>query len=265
MRNEAAIARVIGMPRRTRTSFDSRTGDRWGVDAFDTTRRVPGMGAAGPRERPATTAPSTKGTMMARPIHTERMSQPGIDSGNGTNAKAITARRGQITPRIRSGHAAAAPTRADSHTLSRGLVRMLPSDREMRAKMACRIATVVPWAHAPSHASARASPHHEVDQSRHEGEGEEEMDQGARDMKRERPDAPHHHEHNGEQQEHGWLPQFEAAPAQSRRFHTESICCATARADPCRPEDALVAQAIAAREARPSKASPHGGRSNRVD
>src|SRR5215471_5817494 len=229
MRNEAAIARVIGMPRRTRTSFDSRTGDRWGVDALDATRRVPGMGAAGPRERPATTAPSAKGTMMARPIHIERMSQPGIDSGNGTNAKAITARRGQITPRIRSGHAAAAPTRADSHTLSRGLVgpksattaqpksaeRMLPSDREMRAKMACRIATVVPWVHVTSHASARTSPDHEVDQRRHEGEGEgeEEMNHGARDMKRERPDAPHHDEDNGEQQEHGWLPWFEAALA----------------------------------------------------
>src|SRR5215470_13845316 len=227
MRNEAAIARVIGMPRRRRTSFDSRTGDRWGVEAFDATRRVPGMGAAGPRERPATTAPSAKGTMMARPIHTERMSQPGIHCGNGTNAKAITARRGQIAPRIKSGQAAAAPTRADSHTFSRGLVgpksattaqpksaeRMLPSDREMRAKMACRIATVVPWAHAPLHASARTSPYHEMDQGRHEGEGEEDMDQGARDMKRERPDAPHHDEDNGEQQEHGWLPRFEAALA----------------------------------------------------
>src|SRR5215813_5394096 len=174
MRNEAAIARVIGMPRRRRTTFDSRTGDRWGVDAFDATRRVPGMGAAGPRDRPATTAPSTNGTMMARPIHAERMSQLGTDSGKGTKAKAVTTRRGQITPRIRSGQDAGAPTSADSHTFSRGLVgpksattaqpkraeRMLPSDREIRAKMACRIATVVPRAHAPSHASARTSPHH---------------------------------------------------------------------------------------------------------
>jgi len=37
-----------------------------------------------------------------------------------------------------------------------------------------------------------------MDQGRHEGEGEEDMDQGARDMKRERPDAPHHDEDNGE-------------------------------------------------------------------
>src|SRR5262249_5015166 len=90
--------------------------------------------------------------------------------------------------------------------------RMLPSDREMRARMACRIATVVPRAHAPSHASARTSPDHEVDQGRHEGEGEEEMDRGARDMKRDRPDAQHHDEDNGEQQEHGLSPSVLRGP-----------------------------------------------------
>ena len=67
----------------------------------------------------------------------------------------MVASRGHTTPTRRSGHAAAAPTRADSHIFSRGLVcpnrattaqpnsadRILPSDREMSARSAWRIAT----------------------------------------------------------------------------------------------------------------------------
>src|SRR5215468_4258716 len=154
MRNDAAMASVMGIPRSRRTTFGSLTGDRWVADeGGGATRRVPGMGTAGPRARLATTAPSTNGTTMARPIQTPRTSQLGTHGGKYAKVRATAARRGHIALRIRSGQAAAAPTRAESHTFSRGLVgpksattaqpksaeRMLPSDRDMRERIACRI------------------------------------------------------------------------------------------------------------------------------
>src|SRR5262249_22187273 len=120
MRNDAAMASVMGIPRSRRTTFGSVTGERWTADEGGgaVTRRVPGMGTAGPRARPATTAPSTNGTTMARPIQTPRTSQPGTHGGKYAKVRATAARRGHIAPRIRSGQAAAAPTRAESHTFS---------------------------------------------------------------------------------------------------------------------------------------------------
>jgi transposase len=85
--------------------------------------------------------------MTAKATQTARMSELGIHGGKGANVRSVAATRGHITPRTRIGHAAAAPTRADSHTFSPELVgpksattahpkraeRMLPSDRVMRA------------------------------------------------------------------------------------------------------------------------------------
>jgi len=86
--------------------------------------------------------------MIAKATQTARMSELGIHDGKGANVRSLAAIRGHMTPKTRIGQAAAAPTRADSHTFSRELVgpksattahpkraeRMLPSDRVIRAR-----------------------------------------------------------------------------------------------------------------------------------
>ena len=154
MKNDAATASVIGTPRSKRMTFDSRNGECRMREADDASARaVPGTGAAVPRDRAAIAAPSANGTMTARAIQIRRIAQVGTQWGSGAKVRASVASRGQTTPITRSGHAAAAPTSAESHIFSRGVVgpksattahpkradMMLPNERLMRARRAWRI------------------------------------------------------------------------------------------------------------------------------
>jgi Periplasmic binding protein len=92
---------------------------------------------------------NAKGGMLGRQIEV-------FADTRGKPEEGTAAARGHITPR-RSGQAAAAPTRADSHTFSLGLVgpksattahpkraeRMLPNERVIRARRPWKIAMVV--------------------------------------------------------------------------------------------------------------------------
>ena len=114
------------------------------------------MGAPVPRERVASANPKAKGTETARKIQASRIDHAGMAWGSGTKARTIAAARGHTIPKSRMGHAAAAPTRADSHTFSLPLVvpksattahpnrapTTRPSERDMRARTACTIAMV---------------------------------------------------------------------------------------------------------------------------
>jgi hypothetical protein len=127
MKNDAATPRVIGTPRSKRMIFDSRRGECCRADSPEpgeaAALAVPGIGAAVPRARAAIAIPSAKGTPTARNIQIRRITQVGTQlCGSGTKARTSVASRGHTTPIRRRGHAAAAPTSAESHIFSRGLV-----------------------------------------------------------------------------------------------------------------------------------------------
>src|SRR5215471_12933512 len=65
-------------------------------------------------------------------------------------------------------------------------------------------------------------------------------------IKRERPDAPHHDEDDGQQQKHGLPPAVRIGLGSSGvpSIPCESICCATALAEPRRREAVLGVRAI---------------------
>ena len=87
-------------------------------------------------------------------IQIRRMTQVGAqECGSGAKFRTSVASRGHTTPITSSGHAAAAPTSAESHIFSRGFVgpksattahpnradMMLPRERLMRARTAWMI------------------------------------------------------------------------------------------------------------------------------
>src|SRR4029453_2834077 len=98
IKNDAAMARGIGMPRRSRTIFDSRTGARRAAPSGEPDEDAglvgPGMGPAGPRDRAATAVPSAKGTMTAKATQTARMSELGIHAGKGAKGRGVPATPG---------------------------------------------------------------------------------------------------------------------------------------------------------------------------
>jgi hypothetical protein len=67
-------------------------------------------------------SPTARGIVAASPIQTSRTVQRGTQSGRGTNPKAKTAIFGIAMPSSSTGHAAAAPTRAESMVFSAGSV-----------------------------------------------------------------------------------------------------------------------------------------------
>jgi hypothetical protein len=158
MRNDAATPSVIGTPRNKRMIFDSRRGEWCRADSPEPGEAaaiaVPGIGVAVPRERAAIAAPSATGTATVRVIQTSRITQVGTqECGSGAKLRSSVASRGHTTPIRRRGHAAAAPTSAESHIFSRGFVgpksattahpkradMMVPSERLRSARTAWMI------------------------------------------------------------------------------------------------------------------------------
>src|SRR5512143_1202181 len=132
-RNAPASATVIGNPRARRFRAGS-----W---------RARG-------ERFAKTIPTTTGTASARKIQPRRTADVGTYFGSGTNASTKAASFGATMPTRSSGQAVAAARRAESQACSRSLVlpkrartaqprralKILPAEREMRARIACKTA-----------------------------------------------------------------------------------------------------------------------------